>query len=1004
MSFRAVAALVSLLLSAASASAQPLVFSRTDYANDSGARGVVSADFNGDGYLDLATGNTGRNTVTILLNRGAAGPGFALAHRYTVSTGPFEIAAADFNKDGFADLAVAAADADHIDLLLGKGDGDFWPPTPLAAPGNPRGLIAVDLNKDGKNDIVFTSYLANTVTVLYGDGAGNFPTRSTAMPVGAMPQGVGAGDFNIDGRLDLIVANTGAETLTLLTATAAGGFERRDIQTTTKFNVLTVVDMNNDSLVDVVAAATSTNYVAVFTNSYSQGLRPTVSLAGSNNPRGIVVADVNKDGRLDIAAANRGSSSVTIWTGTTNNLFKAPIAITAGSGARDVVAGDFDHDGRVDLATGNETAATASVLWNKTTAASDGIAWDLQDVPLTGSPSYGGLRRVVDFNHNGIPDFLLAGGVILDGAVGVLLPPARPIYPTAGQSEAADFNEDGHMDIVVTTTYYDGAPRYTQHDVVDLFLGDGAGHFSYRTTLAINSPRSFVVGDVNGDGHADIVVIDYDSMVTHEARQLVFNGHGDGSFASAAVSPAGTFVRPEALRDLNRDGHLDLLLWNWQTSQPVIMYGDGAGHFPTGQALPAAGTNPAGQLQLADFNEDGLADPAMLFYNGSMAVWMRQTDGSYAIAASNIGQSSHSVVYADFTGDGHLDLATDTGIFAAGRGDGTFGDPTRLALRTESAVPVDFNHDGRMDLAIGAHGRFLMILYNRKPPRANVAPIADAGDDFSFDYVSQFDDGDQPTLTAYRSYDPNLDPVSFEWRDANGALVSTEETYYFGVLPSGRYEFTLVVRDDKGAASRDSIVVLVRPYQEIVVHPALRIGQATAEWIATEDATAAEGSTIWNPNQNTPKVTTASANPTRYIDIYVHPDPSVEYKLWVRLKAENNNFANDSLFMQFSGAVNAATGAAVARIGTTSALELNLEECSGCGVSGWGWRDEAWGARGAIGSQLLKFTGPYQLIRIQTREDGVKIDQIVLSSIRYKTTRPGATRNDTVILANTEPY
>jgi hypothetical protein len=82
------------------------------------------------------------------------------------------------------------------------------------------------------------------------------------------------------------------------------------------------------------------------------------------------------------------------------------------------------------------------------------------------------------------------------------------------------------------------------------------------------------------------------------------------------------------------------------------------------------------------------------------------------------------------------------------------------------------------------------------------------------------------------------------------------------------------------------------------------------------------------------------------------------------------------------------SGAPAYQIGTTSALAVNLEECSGCGLSGWGWRDEAWGSKGAIGSVTLRFPTAangqmWHRMRVQTREDGVMIDQIVLSAVKY---------------------
>jgi hypothetical protein len=125
-------------------------------------------------------------------------------------------------------------------------------------------------------------------------------------------------------------------------------------------------------------------------------------------------------------------------------------------------------------------------------------------------------------------------------------------------------------------------------------------------------------------------------------------------------------------------------------------------------------------------------------------------------------------------------------------------------------------------------------------------------------------------------------------------------------------------------------------------------------------------------------------------------DPTQVYKLWVRGKAQGDFWGNDSAWVQFDLSLDAA-GTPAYRIGTTSALPFNLEECSGCGVSGWGWEDDGWGAVDRNGV-TLRFEGGPQRLRIQTREDGLSVDQIVLSSATYKTTRPGKAKNDSTIL------
>jgi hypothetical protein len=73
---------------------------------------------------------------------------------------------------------------------------------------------------------------------------------------------------------------------------------------------------------------------------------------------------------------------------------------------------------------------------------------------------------------------------------------------------------------------------------------------------------------------------------------------------------------------------------------------------------------------------------------------------------------------------------------------------------------------------------------------------------------------------------------------------------------------------------------------------------------------------------------------------------------------------------------------------------------SGSRVSGWGWGDDGWGAPNVNGV-MLRFSAGFQSMTIQTREDGVSIDQVVLSSNKYATTSPGPAKNDATILPYT---
>ena len=95
---------------------------------------------------------------------------------------------------------------------------------------------------------------------------------------------------------------------------------------------------------------------------------------------------------------------------------------------------------------------------------------------------------------------------------------------------------------------------------------------------------------------------------------------------------------------------------------------------------------------------------------------------------------------------------------------------------------------------------------------------------------------------------------------------------------------------------------------------------------------------------------------------------NVGYRLWIRGRADADFYGNDSVFAQFSDSVDSA-GTPRWLIGTTSATAYVLEDCSGCGVQGWGWNDNGYGA-GVLGPLVYFARDGDQTIRVQTREDG----------------------------------
>jgi hypothetical protein len=185
--------------------------------------------------------------------------------------------------------------------------------------------------------------------------------------------------------------------------------------------------------------------------------------------------------------------------------------------------------------------------------------------------------------------------------------------------------------------------------------------------------------------------------------------------------------------------------------------------------------------------------------------------------------------------------------------------------------------------------------------------------------------------------------------------------------------------------------------RDIVLH-ARRATAVAGGWRVVEDTSAAGGARLTHPDAGAPKLGAPLPEPVHYFELRFSPAAGRAYHLWIRARAERDSWANDSVVVQFSGSVSAA-GAPAFRIGTTSATTVNLEDGLNAGLAGWGWQDNGYGV--AVLGVPLYFDGSPQTIRVQTREDGLSIDQIVLSADLYAAQAPGALQRDATILPET---
>jgi hypothetical protein len=186
------------------------------------------------------------------------------------------------------------------------------------------------------------------------------------------------------------------------------------------------------------------------------------------------------------------------------------------------------------------------------------------------------------------------------------------------------------------------------------------------------------------------------------------------------------------------------------------------------------------------------------------------------------------------------------------------------------------------------------------------------------------------------------------------------------------------------------------PASEIVIYAAdVPDANIHGNWAKVVDATAAAGIKMQSNDLGAGTLGAPLASPTHYFDVTFEAQAAVKYRLWLRVNAENDSKWNDSLYVQFSGAVN-GSGSPIYRIGTTQGLNVNQATCSTCVPSGWGWHNGAYWLSDT-GEVWFASTGT-QTVRIQIREDGVRLDQIVISPSQYLTTAPGPKTNDSTVV------
>ncbi|UCG61206.1 MAG: VCBS repeat-containing protein [Candidatus Zixiibacteriota bacterium] len=365
---------------------------------------VYAADFDGNGYPDLAIANNNSDDVSVHLN---SGDGTFLAPvSYAAQDEPYSVFSADFNGDDLPDLAVANRLSQSVSVLLNTGEGTFGASANYGTGGQAVSVSSADFDNDGDYDLVAANLFSNKVAILTNDGTGVF---SAPIPyaVAIAPRCVFSADLNEDGHVDLAVTNENSDNVSILLNKGDGTFFA-SVNYPSGPDPISIFaeDLNGDGYLDLAvvnyAPEPSFGSTTILFNdgdgTFSYGAKYT---AGSG-ARCVYAADLDDDGDGDLVVANRFTDDLSLFLNNGDGSFNPAISYAAGEGPFSVFAIDLDDDMDLDLAVGNSYSNDVSVFSNRSSAAQpalvahwsfdDGTATDItgngHDGTIVGTPAF----------------------------------------------------------------------------------------------------------------------------------------------------------------------------------------------------------------------------------------------------------------------------------------------------------------------------------------------------------------------------------------------------------------------------------------------------------------------------------------------------------------------------------------------------------------------------------------------------------------------------------------